>query len=302
MGKIKRNNVEPRTLVMYHNNFHKINISKLGVLENNLLFDIFKRLSYTNEMVFTIKELNAMVYSNGRIAKSNVTQGIVEKLYEDFFCLNFKIIYPKKISYIHMFSTMDLNYADDTHKELVSISIKVNPDFKYLLQDIKEQFTAFNLIEFKKLNSKYSKTLFRLMTQYSYTGMLIMPFDEFKTILGVPETYDYKFINMRILKPCVEELSQFIDDITYSVKRERIDGKLTHTNITFKFQKFQNNGEYIERLDNKIRKQRNVLATLEYNRVVDKEEGKDTSELDERINSIEQSYSNNIKRKVRCSK
>lgn len=299
---IKRNSVEPKSLVMYHNNFHKINISNLSVLENNLLFDIFKRLSNTDEIIFSINELNCMIYSNGRIAKNCVTKEIVEKLYENFFCLNFKIIYPRMIEYIHMFSTMRLNYVDDTHKELVSMSIKVNPDFKYLLQDIKKQFTAFDLIEFKKLTSKYSKTLFRLITQYSYCGKFAIKFDEFKELLGIPESYEFKLINNRILKPSVIELENIINNLNYKVYREKIDGKIIHTSIVFLFDKFQNNAEYINRLNKNIEKQTNILSTLEYKRVVDKAEGKDTTELDKRISNIEQSNDRNIERKAKCSK
>ena len=302
MPKVKRNKVESNDLVIYHNQFHRINISKLGSLENNLLFDIFKQLSFKDEIVFSLDRLSKMIYNNNIIPNSDRTQSIVESLHKDFFGLNFKIIYPRKISYIHMFSTMDLNYADDTHKELVSMSIKVNPDFKYLLQDLSKQFTAFSLLNFKAIRSKYAKTIFRLLSQFSSTGMFRMAYDEFRELLGVPTSYGFKEFSFFILKPSLKELSQFIDGITYSVERERIDGKLTHTNITFKFQKFQNNGEYIERLDSKIRKQRNVLTTIEYEKIVDKEEGKDTTKLDKRINSIEQSYHNSVKREVRCSK
>jgi plasmid replication initiation protein len=302
MPKVKRNKVESNDLVIYHNQFHRINISKLGSLENNLLFDIFKQLSFKDEIVFSLDRLSKMIYNNNIIPNSDRTQSIVESLHKDFFGLNFKIIYPKKISYIHMFSTMDLNYTDDTHKELVSMSIKVNPDFKYLLQDLSKQFTAFSLLHFKSIRSKYAKTIFRLLSQFSSTGMFRMAYDEFMELLGVPKTYDYKFINNKILKPSLKEVSQFIDGITYSVERERIDGKLTHTNITFKFQKFQNNGEYIGRLDSKINKQRNVLSTLDYRRIIDKEEGKDTNKLDEQINRLEQSQQKSLKRSVRCSK
>lgn len=298
MSKIKRNKVESRDLVMYHNNFHKINISRLGTLENNLLFDIFKQLSFKDEIEFTLDKLSRMICSNNVVQNYERTQKVVENLHKDFFGLNFKIIYPRKISYIHMFSTMDLNYTDDTNTKLVSMSIKVNPDFKYLLKTITKQFTAFSLVHFKSIRSKYSKTLFRMLSQYSSTGILIIGYNEFRELFGVPSEYDFKQLNAFIIKPSVEEVSQFIDGITYSVERQRIDGKLVHTNITFKFQKFQNNAEHIETLDKKIRKGRRILVTYEVKRTVEKEKGNDTTILDNKINVVRENQYKNIERRA----
>lgn len=302
MGKIKRNKVESRDLVMYHNNFHKINISKLGSLENNLLFDIFKQLSFKDEIEFTMDKLSRMICSNNVVQNYERTQKVVENLHKDFFGLNFKLIYPRKISYIHMFSTMDLNYTDDTNTKLVSMSIKVNPDFKYLLQTITKQFTAFSLVHFKSIRSKYSKTLFRMLSQYSSTGIWVISYNEFRELLGVPSEYDFKYVNNKVIKPSVEEVSQFINGITYSVERERIDGKLVHTNITFKFQKFQNNGEYVGTLDKRINKNRRILVTYEVKRIVEKEDGNDTTDLDNKISSIRKRQDKDIERIVRCTK
>ena len=299
---MRRNRVEPEELVMYHNNFHKMNISKLGSLENNLLFSIFKRLSYTDDIVFTIDDLTRMTHMNNKDNRNIRTQAITENLYKDFFSLNFKIIYPRRISYIHMFSTMSLDYEDDTNQKLVSLTIRVNPDLKYLLQDIKKQFTAFDLIQFKKLNSKYSKTLFRMLTQYSSTGTWRINFKEFKELLGIPETYKFKEINAFVLKPSVEEVSQFINGISYTVEKQRIDGKLVHTNITFKFQKFQNNAEHIESLDKEISRKTGILAVYECKRIVEKSNGNDTTELDKKISKVQEEQYEAIKRRIQCTK
>lgn len=302
MAKVKRNKVEPRDLVIYHNQFHKINISKLGSLENNLLFDIFKQLSFRDEIDFSLEQLSKMIYASSKIQEYERTQSIVESLHKDFFGLNFKIIYPKRISYIHMFSTMDLNYTDDTHKELVSMSIKVNPDFKYLLQDMSKQFTAFSLLQFKAIRSKYSKTIFRLLSQYSYTGMFRMQYDEFRELLGVPTAYSYREFNCFILKPSIKEISIYIKNIIYKVERERIDGILKHTYIEFRFDKFQNNADYIDKIENKISATNRTLATLKVKRIETKENGEDTSYLDNKIDEISKLQNRNIERLVKCSK
>jgi plasmid replication initiation protein len=258
-------------VVLYHNDFHKINISNLGVLENNLLFSIFKKLSLTDEVSLDIHKLNDMIYERQRKIRVKEVKDIAENLYKNFFGLNFQIIYPKSVKFIHLFSTMELTYADEEKNELSGLNIKINPDFKYLLQEISYQFTAFSLLEFKSLKSRYSKTIFRLLSQYSGTGVWRINYNSFCGLLGVPLYYNFALVNYRIIKPSVKEISQFIDNLNVRFVKERgDDGKLRVSVIEFKFKPFKaqkNSDKELLALDNAKRYvKRDIIANKAKNR------------------------------------
>ena len=258
-------------VVLYHNDFHKINISNLGALENNLLFSIFKKLSLTDEVSLDIHKLNDMIYERQRKLRVKEVKEVAENLYKNFFGLNFQIIYPKSVKFIHLFSTMELTYADEEKNELSGLNIKINPDFKYLLQEISYQFTAFSLLEFKSLKSRYSKTIFRLLSQYSGTGVWRINYNSFCKLLGVPLYYNFALVNYRIIKPSVKEISQFIDNLKVRFIKERgDDGKLRVSVIEVKFKPFkaQKNGDKeLLALDNAKRYiKRDIIANEAKNR------------------------------------
>lgn len=258
-------------VVLYHNDFHKINISNLGALENNLLFSIFKKLSLTDEVSLDIHKLNDMIYERQRKLRVKEVKEVAENLYKNFFGLNFQIIYPKSVKFIHLFSTMELTYADEEKNELSGLNIKINPDFKYLLQEISYQFTAFSLLEFKSLKSRYSKTIFRLLSQYSGTGVWRINYNSFCELLGVPLYYNFALVNYRIIKPSVKEISQFIDNLKVRFIKERgDDGKLRVSVIEVKFKPFkaQKNGDKeLLALDNAKRYiKRDIIANEAKNR------------------------------------
>lgn len=89
------------------------------------------------------------------------------------------------------------------------VEIATNPDFKYIINEITENFTKFELQEFTSLRSSYAKTAFRLLKQFRQTGYWRTPVEEFRTLLDIPEGYKMDAIDRRVLKPIVEELSFF---------------------------------------------------------------------------------------------
>ncbi|ECO3477774.1 replication initiation protein, partial [Campylobacter jejuni] len=143
----------------------------------------------------------------------------INSLKYKFFKANFKQIIETRTEIIHkyvnLFETMEIHYVkrnpDDGYDESTlfnRITLKINPDFAYLVNQLTTNFTAFELEEFISLSGKYTKTLYRLLKQYRTTGKVYFEWEEFKRIMDIPEKMKMCDIDKDILKPVIKELTK----------------------------------------------------------------------------------------------
>ncbi|HEF9773162.1 TPA: replication initiation protein, partial [Campylobacter coli] len=206
-------------IVKYHNDFNKIQLPSFTEQEQNLLFLIFARIKekgidnvvnlYANDFKINEKLSNSKEY---------LTENINSLKYK-FFKANFKQIIETRTEVIHkyvnLFETMEIHYVkrnpDDGYDESTlfnRITLKINPDFAYLVNQLTTNFTAFELEEFIALSGKYAKTLYRLLKQFRTTGKAYFEWEEFCRIMDIPQDYRQSEIDKRILKPAIKELSK----------------------------------------------------------------------------------------------
>ena len=96
------------------------------------------------------------------------------------------------------------------------LTVRVNTDFKYLLSELTKNFTRFELKEFIELNSKYAKTLYRLLKQFKATGEYFVKVEELKGLLDCPESCnDNRYFAIKILVPAVKELEKHFKNLKY---------------------------------------------------------------------------------------
>ena len=86
-------------------------------------------------------------------------------------------------------------------KDKKTVNIAVNEDFYWVLNELTQKFTKFELSEFISLKSTYSKECYRRLKQYRNTGMWIVEIDEFRRLLDIPNSYKSGNIDQRVLKP-----------------------------------------------------------------------------------------------------
>jgi len=106
-----------------------------------------------------------------------------------------------------------------------TLTVRVNPDFKFLLNELTKNFTQFELAEFTELSSKYSKTLYRLLKQYRSTGEYYVGVDELRRLLGCPEGYANKRFMQLIIAPAVKELQKDFPTLSCEAQRARTKGR-----------------------------------------------------------------------------
>lgn len=211
-------------IVKYDNNFNKLRIPNFNEQEQNLLFGIFAKMKdyQGQELEFYPNDLRSLLNSD---YNNNQLYTFCFELFDKFFSANVRILIKNpetntnKQKIINFFSTMELDYDDVIIPKNESINIeksgifkkltlKVNPDFEHILYELTGNFTAFELSEFVSLSGKYAKTLYRLLKQFRTTGKAYFEWEEFCRVMDIPENYEQRNIDQRILKPVIKELTK----------------------------------------------------------------------------------------------
>ena len=249
-------------VVKYHNDFNKVGLGAFNELEQNLLFGILVECRNKQDIEF---ELSADDLARFVKVRSNVTNDELFKmacdLSKNFLKLDFRVVKRdgNRIcrGFFNLFETLLVCSIEcDNYEILEKIVIKVNPDFAYLINQLAEHFTQFELEEFIFLKGRYTKTLYRYLKQFRTTGVWRVTWDNFKMLLDIPKSYPVCMIDSRILEPCVKQLQEPLNLFERArtpfknLKYKKIKGKgrgrggnITHIEFTFDKQTAQ--GEHI---------------------------------------------------------
>ena len=221
-------------IVKFHNDLNKVKLPSLTEQEQNIFFGIIskiktkgegkigrvtiistpKQISYSKETIkFTPQEL--LEFSTENLTNKALGD-LLTTLREKIFKADFTMLIEKDDEdligkvIINLFETFALLYPknDTEYNNLLRVEMTIHPYFAYLVNELRADFTRFELAEFIALSGKYTKTLYRLLKQFRQTGWAEWDFKEFKDLLDIPEDYEMCNIDQRILKPAIKELTQ----------------------------------------------------------------------------------------------
>lgn len=303
-----------KEIIKYHNDFNKIKLPSFTELEQNLLFRIISKVKESKDEYIFIKTKEIRKWVPKKDLSNYELYQKLKKLRNNFFKADFTIIrktpIPEKnlvreeeittnlfkifwISAIRMLDESDY-VTKENFSELEGITLQVNTEFAYLINELTANFTAFELEEFIALSGKYTKTLYRLLKQYRNTGYLKMEWDEFAMVMDIPEKLKQCDIDKDILKPAIKELTKErnlfditripFENLTYTKLKGKGRGRGGNViGIEFKFKKqtdfFTKNEqiEFLRKENAELTKEvmENNLAKLE------------NSELKEQIDKLE---------------
>ena len=114
-------------------------------------------------------------------------------------------------------------FAGSTSKRILHVEV-YREAVKYLMY-IHNKFTPIELNEFVSIESKYAKTLYRLLMMFGDTGELHVKIEKFREVLGVPQAYTTKMMNRDIIDPAVKALQKFFPNLTYDLIRSNRRGR-----------------------------------------------------------------------------
>ena len=136
----------------------------------------------------------------------------------------------KKFVAFNLFSTFSGDLEEKT------LTVRVNVDFEFLLNEITKNFTRFEFSEFIKLESKYSKNLYRLLKQYRRTGTYKVEADRFRELMDCPKSYPNREFMRVCVNVAVKELSRgYFDDLQVTpIKAAKRGAPIIAYEFTFK--------------------------------------------------------------------
>lgn len=193
-------------IVKYHNNFNSVALKNFNGVEIDLLMAICSKLKNEdiNEIKLEFSDLRRMVNYKHR-GELRFIQNL-EQMYKKLLNLNIRIETEDKITNFILFTKYEIL------KKQKIIIIKINEEFKFLLNKLINNFTRFELNEFISLKSNYSKEIYRRLKQFKNTGIWKIKMNNFRELLNIPEKYRMSEIDKKVLKISMEELNKYFNN------------------------------------------------------------------------------------------
>lgn len=195
-------------IVKFNNQFNAQTLRKFNALDLDLLMAICSRMKERSdeEVTFGFNELRKLAGAKSfKMSNMEFAKHVVE-VNRRLLSLNFEFTNEHhEIIQFALFSKFV------TSPENATLTVKVNSEFAFLLNDLSSQFTRFELAEFVSLRSTYTKECYRRLKQFRQTGIWKVSIDDFRRLLDVPESYKTADLNKRVLKPIQDELGPLLD-------------------------------------------------------------------------------------------
>lgn len=171
-------------LVKYHNDFNKIKLGKFKSKELNILFTILFALKDKGEEEIsfdfsTFKELANLDRGNKGLVEN------IDSFSEKVIALRQTFETEDEKIRINLFNTIKIN------KKTNKVHFSINKEFQYIINDLLENYTKFDLKHMVQLKSKYSKQVFKLLKQFdcdTKKNWFLILVDDFKSKIGILPT------------------------------------------------------------------------------------------------------------------
>lgn len=107
-------------------------------------------------------------------------------------------ISPDEFVVFNLFETFRGN------KQKRHLTVRVNPEFKFVLNDLTKNFTTFELSEYVGLNGRYAKLLYQHLKQYRKTGWWQISVEDIRRELSIPESMPTMNIKSKVINPSID--------------------------------------------------------------------------------------------------
>lgn len=200
-----------KDIVKYSNWLNNLSFAGFGQVDFNLFMYLCAEMKNEDvrERQFSFTEIRSNAglerHSNSMIAAE------LDRMTSKLMRVTCRIETDSEIIKFVLFPTFRINEDEGL------LTVAVNPEFKFVLNSLASQFTQFELQEFVRLESKYAKTLYRLLKQYKTTGDRTIKADEFREKLCIPKSYPNKDIAAKIIEPTIRVLANSFPDLQYEV-------------------------------------------------------------------------------------
>lgn len=194
-------------IVKYDNTLNTLQFKDFTAMDYNILMCLCHKVRDRGQDIlnFDFNELKALTeYGNH---SNELFAADLERMAAKLLKVNATHITGDKKSLFVLFPTFTIDSKKAT------LTVRVNKDFTFILNELTDNFTRFELKEFAELDGKYTKTLYRILKQYKYNGWWKPTVEELALVLDIPQNYDNKKIMARIIKPAIDILQGKFEDL-----------------------------------------------------------------------------------------
>lgn len=190
-------------IVRYNNGLNGVALRKFSVVDMNLFWAICSKMKRksTNKEIFTFDEIREI---------ANYTQRGTELFGKDVIKMADKLgALAFYFEDEHIWERLNLFQRFVVDKDKETLLVQVNEQFEFILNSIGTNFTRFELENMTKLNSSYSKELYRQLMQHrdrnTKKGAWFVKVEDFRELLAIPDSYRMSAIDTRIFGKAKEE-------------------------------------------------------------------------------------------------
>lgn len=210
-------------ITQYKNEVNGIPMRNWTAEEMNIFFAILTQIrdKGTRKLEFDKYQLQELIDYTGKYDKrfSETMQALGKKIQS----LTYYESTSNSFLMMPLFTLFKSEWTDDL--SVVKLIVAVNPDFEYILNGWKENhWTKFIYDEFLKIESTYSKTLFRLLKQWRTKGKREFSIHEFKRLMDIPDSYVVGMITKRIVTKSVKDLQPYFSGLKVKIVKSNKQG------------------------------------------------------------------------------
>lgn len=195
--------------LIHHKDFHNLQLQNYSVKERAVFLTLCLKVMEQEDdvVVFDIAELAKISNYSPRKKGDNIILFLKE--------LNDKLktLEVMQIKENGGFKSIILFPTFEVNPDVGKVKIRVNPDYKYLLNHLQAPYTIQALIEYSELKSGYSQLMYSLLKCWNKAKKLKISLEDFRKELGVPEGYSISVIDKRVLAPIMKELPKIFNDL-----------------------------------------------------------------------------------------
>lgn len=215
--------------VKVHNDLNKIPLRSFKEKEIDIFYTLlFKAKEQESDLInISFAELKELTQYKSTSLERFYKD--IDSTYMKILGLNLRIIKEDSFGRLNLFQKYLI------HPNEKRVEIRVDKEFKYLINDLIGTYTKFDLIELTKLKSSYSKMLFRHLKQFNSTGEYRVKLEDFRDLFSIPESYRMTDLNVQIFNPVLKELSPIFQNLKLEKQKNDRTNKRTITHLLFTF-------------------------------------------------------------------
>lgn len=225
---LKGSDLMTKLVTKFHNDLNGLSFGSFNPVELDLFFTIISNIKNQGivEVTYDFNKLRSLSDYKHRGRERFLKD--LERTYKKMLNIIWTIRDNGVTDYFVLFTRFTIDENAQT------VTIKVNEEYQYILNDLTASFTRFELKEFTQLKSVYSKTLYRVLKQFRMTGFYKVNINKFRDLLDVPESYTISDIDSRVLNQSMKELKDYFNNLKVTKIRGKTRGRpITH--LEFKF-------------------------------------------------------------------